>query len=208
MSEHYTPDRRSVLRDLLVLVGASATSGLSLEALAASAAQPNTFFDPTTFQTLSRVADTLIPQTDTAGALAVDVPTRPDALMREWASSATQSEIREALVRLEETALAQMDQQVHALSDEACYQFMLEYDTAALQPAEPPPNAPKQSLFSSTPYVTDNGYHRLKTLIVTLYYVSERALTEELIYQHIPGEWEPSIEITPGMHAFASIGLI
>ena len=57
------------------------------------------------------------------------------------------------------------------------------------------------------PSVADPGYHRIKTLVLSLYYNSEIAMTQELVYEHVPGEWVPSLEITPGMRPFAGGGL-
>ena len=57
------------------------------------------------------------------------------------------------------------------------------------------------------PKVVDPGYQKLKELIVTLYYYSEPALTQELVYEHSPGTWQPSIPVTPGMRASGGAGL-
>ena len=57
------------------------------------------------------------------------------------------------------------------------------------------------------PKVVDPGYQKLKELIVTLYYYSEPALTQELVYEHSPGTWQPSIPITPETRASGGAGL-
>ncbi len=54
--------------------------------------------------------------------------------------------------------------------------------------------------------MVDNGYQRLKGLIVSLYYVSEIGMTQELVYEHVPGKWEPSLKLSDGMRPFASPG--
>ena len=42
----------------------------------------------------------------------------------------------------------------------------------------------------------DPGYGKLKSLLVTLYYTSEAALTDEIPYNHNPGQFQPSIPVT------------
>jgi len=94
------------------------------------------------------------------------------------------------------------------LAADARNAFLVEYDKAALQAVPLPPDAPKAHPFMPQVSVVDNGYHRLKGLVVSLYYVSEIGLTQELVYEHVPGPWVPSLKITPGMRPFASVGLI
>ncbi len=38
--------------------------------------------------------------------------------------------------------------------------------------------------------------------------MSEIGMTQELVYEHVPGKWVPSLEMTPGMRPFASPGLM
>lgn len=54
--------------------------------------------------------------------------------------------------------------------------------------------------------VADPGYQKLKELIVTLYYYSESALTQELAYEHNPGTWQPSVPVTPKTRATGGVG--
>ena len=54
--------------------------------------------------------------------------------------------------------------------------------------------------------VTDPAYAKLKELIVVLYYYSEPALTQELRYEHAPGQWQPSIPVTPQTRPWGGAG--
>ena len=62
--------------------------------------------------------------------------------------------------------------------------------------AEPRPRS-MRSLLGGGAAVADPAYAKLKELIVVLYYYSEPALTQELRYEHVPGQWQPSILVTP-----------
>lgn len=65
----------------------------------------------------------------------------------------------------------------------------------------------ESAAFILGPVVVDPGYQKLKELIVTLYYYSEPALTQELVYEHSPGAWQPSVPVTPGMRASGGASL-
>jgi gluconate 2-dehydrogenase gamma chain len=198
--------RRALLGHALVLAGAAATTGFSAEALAYAARKPKRLLGKSAFATLSAACDTLIPVTDTPGALAAKVPQTFDALLANWASPATRELVSGALVRLEAAAKSGTGKSFARLTAAERTTFLSEYDKAALQPVPPPPGAKSAHPFAPLVSVADNGWHRIKDLIITLYYSSEIGLTEELIYEHVPGEWVPSLKITPGMRPFAGTG--
>ena len=198
--------RRTLLQHALVLVGAAATAGIGTEALAYGAKKPKRFLGKSAFATLSAACDTLIPVTDTPGALAAGVPQTFDALLANWASPPTRELISGALVRLEAAAQAGKGKSFAKLSAAERTAFLADYDKAALQPVPPPPGAKSAHPFAPLVSVADNGWHRVKDLTITLYYVSEIGLTQELVYEHVPGEWVPSLPITPGMRPFAGTG--
>jgi hypothetical protein len=56
------------------------------------------------------------------------------------------------------------------------------------------------------PSVAKPGFLKVKEMVIALYYVSEVALTQELIYEHNPGEWVPSMKVTPDTRPFAGTG--
>lgn len=209
MSDYPQLNRRDLLRHMLILAGATAAANFSLSALAEVVRGAVKFLDKTALGTLAAVADTIIPATDTPGALATEVPARFDAMLLSWAAPETRDMIVGALDRINAAAQAAKGKAFASLSAEERKAFLIEHDKAALQPAEPPPNAPKASNpFLAKGYVVDNGYQRLKGLIFSLHYVSEIAMTQELVYEHVPGKWVPSLKITPGMRPFASPNLM
>ena len=79
-------DRRGLLQRAFLLAGATLTPGFSIEALAADAANAPRFLDARRIELLMAVADTIIPQTDTPGAVDAGVPALFDGLLRNWAS--------------------------------------------------------------------------------------------------------------------------
>jgi hypothetical protein len=171
-------DRRHMLEGLAALIGLSA---LPAQAFAAAAKKPPLLDAPTT-ALLASISDTLIPRTDTPGAVQVKVPATVDALLRDWANPTH----RAAHI----AALKAIDTAAHAKTGKAC---------ALLTPA-----ARKTFL---TGYDLENfsnpDYYKLKDLLVTTYYMSEPGATQELRYEHVPGAWEASIPLTKDTRAWA-----
>jgi gluconate 2-dehydrogenase gamma chain len=235
-------DRRSLLQRALLLAGATLAPSFTVEALAQATQEAPRLLDSNRFALLSAVADTIVPKTDTAGAIEADVPANFDALLRVWASPQRRTDLIGALDRIDRLAREQEKQGFASLSPEKRYTLLAAHDAEALKPPSapkaatpainPPPTVqdpnygrakempPQTKEGESTkqagesiavmagPPVTDPAYSKLKELIVTLYYVSEQGLTQELEYDHTPGEWKPSIPVTPETRPSGGIGPI
>lgn len=193
MEQFLAMDRRSLLQRALVLAGASAVAGCGF--VPGSAARGELGADR--LKLLELYADTLIPQTDTKGALAAGVPGVLAGLYRDWASDKTREEISGALDRIGAAAKQATGRDFAALSPAERQTFLAAHDKAALVDVPPPADAPRGNPFEPVISVADNGYARLKQLVATLYYTSEAALTEELTYEHVPGGWSASVRVTP-----------
>lgn len=176
-------DRRTLLARALLLVGASVT-GVPFEAL--SAAETD-LLNEGHRNILIAAADTMLPQTDTPGALEVGVPTLFEGLLANWAAPATVAAMADVLDRL-----AALGGGFAALAPDRRKIALQAFDAAALSPSD----APRTDPFGP-PAATDPAYQRFKELVLTLYYLSQPALTQELAYTHVPGRWEPSVPVTP-----------
>ncbi|HQS68587.1 MULTISPECIES: gluconate 2-dehydrogenase subunit 3 family protein [unclassified Novosphingobium] len=195
-------NRRTALHGIMLLLGAVSAPGCAY----LPGSSEKTALPALQRQLLDLVADVMIPQTDTAGALKSGTPQRLAAMYRDWASDETRDQLSGALDRLAKSALDSTQKTFAALSAAQRLAFLQGHDAAALKPVPRKPGAPEGSFFAPIPSVVDVGYHRLKQLILALHYTSEAALTSELVYDHVPGPWEPSIKVTPGMRPAASIG--
>lgn len=187
-------ERRVLLQQIGVLLGAATLPCSALQAAAEPAARR--FLDAARFQLLRAVSDTMVPRTDTAGALQAGIPQLIDTLLRNWASAATRTQLGDALQRIDATAIAQSGRRFAQLRPDARLSLLRSYDAAALQPA-PQTGAPLSvDAMLAGPPVRDADYARLKELVVTLYYSSKVGLTQELTYVHAPGKWQPSVPVT------------
>jgi gluconate 2-dehydrogenase gamma chain len=204
MTDHLQFDRRGMLGTIAMLLGAAA---LPAEALAKPAARAKKFLDAGRMKLLSAVADTMIPQTDTPGALAAKVPAKFDGLLLNWASPARRLELVGALARIDAAAKAQEKVSFAALSPEKRNALLTAFDAAALK------NVPRKekltgmaAMMAGAP-VADPAYAKLRELIIALYFYSEEALTSVLTYEHNPGGWTPSIKVTPQTRNSGGLGM-
>jgi len=172
-------DRRQLLQGLGALLGLAA---LPAGALAAAAGKPPLLDAPMT-ALVTAVADTLIPRTDTPGAVQAGVPARFDALMRDWANPSHRAAYLAALTAIDDEARAKAGKPFALLSPAQRQAVLAPYDAQHLP--------------------TDARYAGLKDLMINLYYLSEPGSTVELRYEHNPGVWEASIPLTPDTRAWA-----
>jgi len=220
----------------MVLAGATALApAFSFEALAADTSP--LLLDASHFALLSAVADTMVPVTDTPGAIAAGVPRAFDALLRNWASQERRATLIGALETIDSLSNQGEKQPFAKLSPTKRHALLTAYDAIALKApsgttatplTQPPteidpqhgrarqeaPSAPStvtkrgRTIYSTEPNVVDPAYAKLKQLIVVLFYFSEVGLTNELSYAHDPGSWDPSLPITPHTRPMGGPSLI
>jgi hypothetical protein len=227
-------DRRELLQRAMLLVGA-ALSPLGSDAPAAAKTE-KTQLDRARLALLSAVVDTLIPKTDTPGAVEAGVPQQFVALLHQWASPTRRAELIAALDAIDGLAQQKQRRSFASLTPNERLELLAAHDAAALQraagggvsndptaAADPAaaanrvadPNygrvkqepAQNDSLMGGARFA-DPAYAKMKELIVVLFYVSETALTHELTYEHTPGAWRPSVPVTPATRAVGGVGLI
>jgi Gluconate 2-dehydrogenase subunit 3 len=203
MTDHLTMNRRALMANMALLLGAAA---LPAEAFAAPAARARKFLTPPQFALLSAVADTIMPKTDSVGALEAGVPAKLDGMLKTWASPATRTQVVAALGRIDAAAKAQTKKPFALLAAADRAALLKPYDAAALKKVPPPPGTPPANFFVRPTFVADQGYYVIKDLVLDLYYFSEAATTSELVYEHVPGKFEPSIKLTPTSRPYLSTG--
>jgi gluconate 2-dehydrogenase gamma chain len=172
-------DRRRLVQGIAALLGVAA---IPAGALAAPKRKAARFMPPARYALLTAVADTILPKTDRRVAI--------DA----------------ALSRIDAAAMAQKGKGFVALTPAERAEVLAPHDAAALKSAPRPANQPRASVFSQTPSVVDQGYYKAKDLIILLYYYSEPAATSELVYEHVPGKFEPSIKLTATSRPYLGAG--
>ncbi|WP_294135335.1 gluconate 2-dehydrogenase subunit 3 family protein [Sphingobium sp.] len=206
MNDLLSLDRRSLIQQMLALAGAGAAVGFSPAALAKAAARAKPYLSPTHFALVTAVADTIIPRTDTPGAIDAGVPATFDALIANWASPDRRQQLSQALSEIDALAHEKKGMGFAQLSATERLALLTPYDVEALQVVPSPAGGRGLSMMRG-PTFANPGYGKLKELIVILYYISETGLTHELTYDHTPGEWLPSIPVTPDTRPTGGAGL-
>ncbi len=198
MFEASAVDRRGAMARMAMLLGATT---LPFEAFAAPMASAKGHFGTDMFALLSAVADTMIPKTDTPGALDAKVPVRLNMMLANWASPATRDALGWALLRIAASTPTEAGKPFVKLNAKDRAAALRAYDAKALVR---PPLAPGEvdQPFGSRRAFADPEYWRLKQLIIDLYYFSPEATATELVYEHVPGRYEPSIKLTPQSRPF------
>lgn len=189
MLEQNGLSRRALLYRALVLAGASAAIG-ACDAIGLAGEDSPFRFDAEQMALLTAVADVMIPKGESVGALDAGVPASFEGLMANWASPETRASMLEQLAAID--ALDADGAAFASLPKDRQSELLTAHDAAALAPSD----APMASPFGPPP-ASNPEYQRLKQLLVTLYYLSEAALTQEIAYTHAPGEWKPTIPVTP-----------
>ena len=201
--------RRTLMAHIGLLLGSAA---IPAEAFAApkkkakGKAAAKKFFSPSQMALVTALADTFIPATDTPGAVATKAPQLLDSLMVNWASAATKAQILGALPGIEKMALDADKKPFAALTPARRKDLLIPYDKAALKPVPRKEKLTGLAAMMAGPAFADPGYGKLKDLIITLYYTSEVAMTQEVVYEHVPGPFVPSLKITPQTRPFAGVG--
>jgi gluconate 2-dehydrogenase gamma chain len=194
-----TTDRRQALFSLLAAIAApellaSCVTSHNEDAIGKARALPGStaFYTPDERRTVVLLADTIIPATDTPGALDADVPATLEALMTAWASEATKAAHR--------SAIAKVGARLIEIARKDLGELTLEERVAAVSALDAeafPDGSPSIGMaFSAAGSGSAPGaqpaamqYRALKVLIAQAYYASEAGSTKELQYELVPGRW-------------------
>lgn len=186
-------DRRALLARTLLLVGASASASAcaTLDAIAPLHPDAPGSLSARRMAVLTAAAGAIMPLTDTPGAVEAGVPARLEGLLATWASPETRARVVAVIDRID--ALPG-DGTSFADRPEAERSAMLAaFDAAAMAPS----GRTVQAFTDTITLPVDPDYGLFKNLVVSLYYMSQAAMTHELRYVHVPGRWDPSIPVTP-----------
>ncbi|MBB3221100.1 gluconate 2-dehydrogenase subunit 3 family protein [Pseudoduganella umbonata] len=180
------PARRSAL----LRIGALCGLALSGDILAAVAAPPRGAPELLTRDELALtgvLAELIIPQTDTPGALAVGAHRTIDHLLKACVREPDQAAFRAGLARIEQVALAKGGKRFGALSHARQVALLQAIDNGAA-----PFNGADQGFF-----------RQLKGYVAFAYYTSEAGASKELAYLPFPGGFTGSVKVNRSTRTWA-----
>ncbi len=183
-----TLTRRAAIKRLGALIGCTMTaSQLSLLAANAAAADHSdpVFFDEQQFAMLTRIADLIIPETDSPGALGAGVHHFIDMMFAEWASAERQAQWIDGLAGIDERAREAGMDSFSAGTSQQQFDLLRSLDHEYFEQGYVP------TFFSG-----------LKQMVLFAYYNSEVGATIELRYQAVPGDFVPCMPYSEGDRAW------
>jgi gluconate 2-dehydrogenase gamma chain len=163
-------NRRALLLGAVVLLGgAAALSRFPRKGAdhSRAAGQP---LSAEQYALLEQVCESIIPQTDTPGAIVAGVPAFMRDMLANWGSNASRSEITGVLEEIDRHAWEKFGAAFLELPPDRRFQVMRSFDEDRVSRQEP-------------------AYGKFKYLVLVGYYQSEAGATQELRYELVPGAW-------------------
>jgi hypothetical protein len=168
-------NRRALLLGAVFLAGGAAALTRFLREPSAGA-DVGPVFSPDQFALLEQAVDTMIPATDTPGALDAGVPVFLREMLTQWASQETRAQVLAVLDGIEKQAWSRFGAAFLALPGERKLEVMRDVDADALARQDP-------------------AYGKFKWLVLVGYYQSEVGATQELRYELVPGAWRACLPL-------------
>lgn len=180
-------NRREAIASLLAVSAAGALAACSGEAdpdvstvdSDLDYATPTTFFTDAEMAFLSAISDTIIPDTETAGAVGAGVPDTLQSLASVWGNDDYRRYWRTGIRSLDESLPGSVDRGFSDLSPDERENTLKKHD---------------EQVFNDT--IKDRFYRDLKRTIVQAYYMSEIGASEELAYEPVPGDWKGCVPLS------------
>ena len=185
--------------------GSSTDSQSQSDALLKYAA-PDRFFDTKEMAFIGALSQTIIPKTDTAGAVEAGVPDTLQVLASDWGDDNFRRYWRMGLNGLKEKFLKQSGQPFVDISPMQQLNLLSRFDEAVFTGAKDP-GAPKVNTDAETKaekatreakeqeQMLRGFYRAFKATVVDAYYKSEPGASEELAYEAVPGEWIGCVDL-------------
>jgi len=129
------------------------------------------------FSVLEQICETIIPTTDTPGAIFAGVPAFINEMLREWASPKSRGEITGVIEAIEKSAWTRFGSAFLALTPERRIEIVSAFDAERVRAKDP-------------------AYGKFKYLVLVGYYQSEVGATQELRFELVPGAWRSCVPLS------------
>lgn len=189
-------NRRSAIASLLAISAAGALAACGQGDPSSADTQPSTdlsfasegqFFSASEMAFIAALSQTIIPQTDTAGALEAGVPETLQDMASNYAPNATLTYWRDGVAALNDHFKKAGGRDFADLSDALRKNQLGKYDA---------------NVFDGT--ISNQFYRDIKATVIQAYYNSEPGATEELAYEPVPGEWIGCVPLSDFPKAWAT----
>jgi len=129
------------------------------------------------FALLEQVSDTMVPATDTTGAIGAGVPEFIREMLGQWGSAGTREDIVSVLEAIQQQAWKRFGMDFQEMPPDRRLAVMKDFDAARIGSHDGP-------------------YRKFKWLVLIGYYHSEAGATHELRFELVPGAWRACLPLT------------
>lgn len=190
-------DRRNLLKLISATAGSTFALPPSVFAKLGGPFDPTEldFFRPAQRAQIAMIAEAIIPETDTPGAIEAGVPGWIEVLVKDCFDATDQRTIIDGLTDLTHRCQEQHGKSIDQLSAQKQVAFLTKMDEDTKREARK--NLNKDEAPRGTFLIL------FKNLTKLCYVSSEVGATQAFDYHLVPGKWIPSMPLKPGQKAYA-----
>ena len=170
-------NRRALLAGAVFLLGGAAALTRFARQRDGDSVADGPAFTTEQFALLEQISETMVPATDTAGAIGAGVPAFIREMLARWGSRETGVEIAAVLDAIEHTRGASSAWASSTMPAERRLEVLKEFDAARIA-------------------AHDGAYRKFKWLVLIGYYQSEIGATHELRFELVPGAWRACLPLS------------
>lgn len=190
-------ERRELLKIMAMTLGSGVALPESAFARIGEALNPTdlTFFSTAQRAQVAMLAEAIIPETDTPGAIAAGVPDWIEVIVKDCFLPEDQDLITNGLAEITKRCATDNGTSIDKLPAEKQVAFLTAYDleTKEAKKLGAKGGKPKGETF----------LQKFKELTKFCYVNSEVGATKAFDYQLVPGKWIPDMPLEPGMKPYA-----
>jgi hypothetical protein len=153
------------------------------------------FFSEAEYEYIVKMADTMLPKTDTPGAVEVGVPQMIDQAVGKVYSKEDQEKTRKGLQALMKKMDADNPGGFSKLDTDKALVYLqdqdLHYKTFAPETTMSGEDVPQEEMVESDKATAKAAYFSLKSSIIGMFFQTEEVATTMLAYNPVPGEYIP-----------------
>jgi len=146
--------------------------------------------------TISRMAEMILPETDTPGAKSTRVNEFIDLILTEWYNPEERARFLDGLANVDAISQKYFGKNFTDCAEAEQVKMLTEFDQAMAAEAETLKSRPRAARMEP-PVPTHNFFHMFKQLTLTGYFTSEVGDKQALHFQVIPGHYDGCVNIAP-----------
>ncbi len=146
--------------------------------------------------TISRMAEMILPETDTPGAKSTRVNEFIDLILTEWYNPEERARFLDGLANVDAISQKYFGKNFTDCAEAEQVKMLTEFDQAMAAEAETLKSRPRAARME-LPDPTHNFFHMFKQLTLTGYFTSEVGAKQALHFQMIPGHYDGCVNIAP-----------